>query len=364
MTALATAAATAPTYRPTDRQILSRRLRRWTAIWAFTGFAIVVISAFLMPLAYMTSTALKSADQMSASGAPLWPAVPETFSYEGKPYPIYEVPTADGIRHWALVEPSREDSGFVDPANPGAGIIQWHGRWRTLAQSWQFSLNLNNFATAWNTIDFSRLLFNTVAIAGIGTLGTLVSSICVAYGFSRFRIPGKNGLFLLLLSTIILPFQVTLIPTFALFSALHWTGTWLPLLVPHFFANAYNVFLLRQFFNTIPRDLDEAAMIDGASPLRILVSVILPQSIPAVIAVGLFHFFWAWNDYFLPLIYLQGNTALQPISVGIANFNALFSQKPTLIEASAIMALAVPVLIFFLAQRAFMRGIVVTGVEK
>jgi len=333
-------------------------------MWAFTGFAILIVSAFLMPLAYMGSTALKSADQMSATGAPLWPAVPKTYTYEGKPYPIYDVPSDGGLRQMALVEPGRESSGFVDPAHPGVGIIEWQGRWRTLNQAWQFSLNFANFSTAWNLIDFGRLLFNTIAIASIGTFGTLVSSICVAYGFSRFRIPGKNGLFLLLLSTIILPFQVTLIPTFALFSALHWTGTWLPLLVPHFFANAYNVFLLRQFFGTIPRDLDEAAMIDGASPLRILVSVILPQSIPAVVAVGMFHFFWAWNDYFMPLIYLQGNTALQPISVGIANFNALFSQKPTYIEAAAVMALAVPVLIFFLAQRAFMRGVVITGVEK
>ena len=358
------AATTAVPYQPARSGLLSRRLRRWTAVWAFTGLTIVIVSAFLMPLAYMASTALKSADQMSATGAPLWPAVPETFSYEGKPYPVYEVPTAEGVQHWALVEPGRESSGFVNPADAGAGVITWQGRWRTLTQSWQFSLNLANFSTAWNVIDFGRLLFNTIAIASIGTFGTLVSSICVAYGFSRFRIPGKNGLFLLLLSTIILPFQVTLIPTFALFSALHWTGTWLPLLVPHFFANAYNVFLLRQFFGTIPRDLDEAAMIDGASPVRILWSVILPQSIPAVIAVGMFHFFWAWNDYFMPLIYLQGNTALQPISVGIANFNALFSQKPTYIEAAAVMALAVPVLIFFLAQRAFMRGVVVTGVEK
>ncbi len=360
MTALAT---TSPA-RAAGGQSLNRRLRRWTAMWAFTGFGIVVLSAFLMPLAYMASTSLKTADQMSATGAPLWPAVPKTFTYEGTPYPVYEVPTDTGIQHWALVEAGRETSGFVDPAHPDAGIIEWQGRWRTLTQSWQFSLNLDNFVTAWNAIDFSRLLFNTVSIASIGTFGTLISSICVAYGFSRFRIPGKNALFLLLISTIILPFQVTLIPTFAVFSALHWTGTWLPLLVPHFFANAYNVFLLRQFFGTIPRDLDEAAMIDGASPIRILVSVILPQSIPALIAVGMFHFFWAWNDYFLPLIYLQGNAAIQPISVGIANFNALFSQKPTLIEASAVMALAVPVTIFFLAQRAFMRGIVVTGVEK
>jgi multiple sugar transport system permease protein len=359
-----TAVAASATRRPGSGPVLGRRLRRWTAMWAFTGFAIMVVATFLMPLAYMTSTALKNADQMSATGAPLWPAIPETFTYEGTPYPIYEVPTDSGTHAWALVEPGRESSGFIDPANPAGGIITWTGRWRTLNQSWQFSLNLDNFRVAWETIDFGRLLFNTIAIAGIGTFGTLISSICVAYGFSRFRIPGKNGLFMLLISTIILPFQVTLIPTFAVFSALHWTGTWLPLLVPHFFGNAYNVFLLRQFFGSIPRDLDEAAMIDGASPFRILVSVILPQSIPAVIAVGLFHFFWAWNDYFLPLIYLQGNTAIQPISVGIANFNALFSQKPTLIEASAIMALAVPVVIFFLAQRAFMRGVVITGVEK
>ena len=359
-----TAASTTAPYRPMGRSTLGRQLRRWMAMWAFTGFAILVVSAFLMPLAYMTSTAFKSADQMSATGAPLWPAVPQTFNYQGQDYPVYNVPTADGVHSWALVEPGREESRFIDPANPDGGIIDWQGRWRTLTQTWQFSLNLDNFSTAWNTIEFGRLLFNTIAIASIGTFGTLISSICVAYGFSRFRIPGKNGLFLLLLSTIILPFQVTLIPTFALFSALHWTGTWLPLLVPHFFANAYNVFLLRQFFGTIPRDLDEAAMMDGASPLRILISVILPQSIPALVAVGLFHFFWAWNDYFLPLIYLQGNVALQPISVGIANFNALFSQKPTLIEASAIMALAVPVVIFFLAQRAFLRGIVITGVDK
>ncbi len=186
----------------------------------------------------------------------------------------------------------------------------------------------------------------------------------MAYGFSRFRFPGRNGLFLVLLSTIILPIQVTLIPTFAVFAALGWVGTWLPLIVPHFFANAYNVFLLRQYFLTIPRDLDEAAMMDGAGPLRILWSVILPQAIPAVVAVSLFHFFWAWNEYFLPLIYLQGNRALQPLSVGIAEFNGAYSTEPTLIQAAAIMAMVVPVVVFFIAQRAFMRGVVFSGVEK
>ena len=176
--------------------------------------------------------------------------------------------------------------------------------------------------------------------------------------------PGRNGLFIVMLATIVLPFQVTLIPSYALYLQLGWVGTWLPLIVPHFFANAYNVFLLRQYFLTIPRELDEAAMIDGAGPLRILRSVIVPQAIPAIVAVTLFHFFWAWNDYFLPLVYLQTVPDLQPLSVGLGRFTALYAGDPTVLQAAAILAMALPVLVFFFAQRAFMRGVVFGGVEK
>jgi multiple sugar transport system permease protein len=342
-----------------------RRLRRSAGRTGFTLFALLIVGEFLMPLGYMAATAMKDTAQMSNVTAPIWPARPATYAYQGQEYPVYKVTTPDGAAHdWALYEPHREDSLFIDPAHPEQGPIEWVGRYRALEQSWQFSLRLDNFETVWNAINFGRLLFNTAAIALIGTIGTLISSVIVAYGFSRFRFPGRNGLFLLLLSTIILPFQVTLIPTFAVYSALHWTGTWLPLLIPHFFANAYNVFLLRQFFTTIPKELDEAAMMDGASPLRILRSVIIPQSIPALTAVALFHFFFAWNDFFLPLIYLQGNMAIQPLSVGLQQFNSLYSQQPTLIQTASLMALVVPVVIFFLAQRAFLRGVVITGVDK
>ena len=194
--------------------------------------------------------------------------------------------------------------------------------------------------------------------------GNITMRISGGYAFGRFRFPGRNGLFIVMLATIVLPFQVTLIPSYAVYLQLGWVGTWLPLIVPHFFANAYNVFLLRQYFLTIPRELDEAAMIDGAGPLRILRSVIVPQAIPAIVAVTLFHFFWAWNEYFLPLVYLQSVPDLQPLSVGLARFNALYSQEPTLVQAGAIMAMALPVIVFFLAQRAFMRGVVFGGVEK
>ena len=137
-------------------------------------------------------------------------------------------------------------------------------------------------------------------------IGTVSSCTLVAYGFARFRFRGRNLLFTLLIATIFLPAAVTLIPTYTIFVKIGWVGTWLPLLVPTFFANAYDVFLLRQYFLTIPRDLDEAAAIDGAGPFRILRSVVLPQAWPVIIAVAIFHFVYTWNDFFGPLIYLSG----------------------------------------------------------
>jgi len=201
-------------------------------------------------------------------------------------------------------------------------------------------------------------------IAIIGMTGTLLSSVSVAYAFARFPLPGKNILFIILIGTIILPGQVTLIPTYAFFASIGWTGTWLPLTVPHFFANAYNVFLLRQYFMTLPKELDEAAMIDGAGPFRILTSVILPLSWPVIISVALFHFVFAWNDYFGPLLYLLGKPELQPISVGVQIFNYQYGPRPELVQATSLMAMILPLVLFFLGQRFFMRGVILTGVDK
>lgn len=330
-----------------------------------TSIATFILVTFLAPLGYMFTTGLKSDEQMSDPQAPpFWPYSKATYAYEGEELEVLQVPLAEGVRELAIVTKRRTESWFIDPADPEAGEIHWEGNWRTLEPVYESDPQWQNFKTAWDELKFPRLFLNTLIIAGLGTLGAVTSSVIVAYGFARFDFKGKNVLFMILIATIILPIQATLIPTFILFSRIGWTNTFLPLIVPHFFANGYNVFLMRQYFMTIPRVLDEAASMDGAGPVRILWSVVLPQSIPALTAVSLFHFFFAWNDFFTPLVYLVSSPELWPLSVGLQKFNALYGRQPNLIQTGALITLVLPVLIFFFAQRIFMQGIVFTGVDK
>lgn len=349
----------------TDRPEEQRRPRVDGRSLLLTSFTVILLALFLSPLLRTLTLSLKSADQITTINAPIWPADPASFEWDGRKYDVYIVPMADGTtRELALVDPGRQESGFIDPADPDGGVITWEGSWRALEQPWEFAPQWGNFAEVWTRINFPRLIFNTAALAAIGGIGTIVSCTLVAYGFARFRFPGRSILFLLLLSTIFLPAAVTLIPTYTIFVSLGWVGTWLPLLVPAFFANAYDVFLLRQYFMTIPRELDDAAKIDGAGPMRILLSVIVPQAWPVIIAVAIFHLVYSWNLYFEPLLYLSTSPELQPISLGLSKFNDIYGSEPQYIQAATLMTIVIPMVVFFFAQRAFMRGIVITGVEK
>jgi multiple sugar transport system permease protein len=341
-----------------------RSVRDLTASLLVTALGVAVMLIFLMPLGYMLATAFKQDSQLSSQNAPLYPAKAATYNYKGTDYPLYDVPTDQGVRQLVLINPFRENSDMLDPAHPEQGVFNVVGRWRTWNPEYQFSLTAENFTAAWSEVNFPLLFRNSLLIAIISTMGTLISCILVAYGFARFRIPGKNILFIILISTIVLPPQATIIPLYILFSKLGWIGTWLPLLVPAFFANAYDVFLLRQYFMSIPKELDEAAMMDGANPLRTLISIIVPQAIPAITAVTLFHFFFVWNLYFEPLVYLVGHEELYPISVGIGAFVNTFARFPARSAATAALTLLLPAVMFFLAQRQFMQGVVITGVEK
>lgn len=343
---------------------LQNRVRKPASKIGVTLLGFFLLLVFILPLGYMVNTAFKLDTQTTAQNAPVYPATPVTYSYQGNDLPLYYVPINGHLKRLALLHGYREDSQFIDPANPGGGVIEWTGHWRTLTPVYRFSLTWDNIKGAWEQVNFILLFRNTFFLAIVSTFGTLLSCILVAYGFSRFPIPGKNILFIILISTIVLPPQATIIPLFILFTKIHWTGTWLPLLVPAFFANAYDVFLLRQYLMSVPKELDEAAMIDGAGPFRILFSVIIPQAVPAITAVTLFHFFYVWNDYFTPLVYLVGKDNLFPISVGIGSVFGTFTRTPGLSLATATIAVVLPAIIFFLAQRQFTQGIVMTGVEK
>lgn len=360
----------------------SVELRKLAITGMITMLATVIAVMYLLPFANMALLSTKNKEQIvSSSTGSILPLEPAMFNYEGKDYEVYKVPFEDGtVRELALVKKSRQVNQFVDPLDAEGTLIEWSGNWRGLEQVSSVKFHFDNYPEAWEMIQFPRLFMNTLIIALVGMVGTLISSVCVAYAFARFPIPGKNILFIVLIGTIILPSQVTLIPTYAFFSKIGWINArevcilgacvqqfptgWLPLIIPHFFSNAYNVFLLRQFFMTLPRELDEAAMIDGATPMQVLTKVIIPMSWAAIITVGLFHFIFAWNDYFGPLIYMLGASEFQPISVGVQVFNFQYGARPELVQATSLMAMILPLLIFFFAQKVFMRGIVITGVEK
>ncbi len=357
------------------KKSLSPKLVSGVNSFFVTVLAVALLVIFLAPFLFMVFTSLKTQGQISQLGAPIWPAKPTTYSYNGKDVEVFKVPmsTCEGadpndksIKELAAIKKGRQTTTFLDPANPNAGEFACKVSWRALERPWKFSPSWDNYKEAWETIPgtFPKLMWNTTFYAIMTEIGVLISCTLVAFGFARFRFPGRDFLFIVLIATIFLPGAVTIVPTYTFFQKIGWLGTWLPLIVPAFFANAYDVFLLRQYFMTLPRELDEAAMIDGAGPLTVLWKVIIPQSYPALMAVTVFHIVYAWNDYFGPLIYLSTARDKWPISVALSTFNGIYGQQPQLIQAASLMTLLAPLLLFVIAQRFFVQGIVVTGVEK
>jgi multiple sugar transport system permease protein len=339
-------------------------------MWNFTGtallnlFLLVAVVAYLSPLSYMVATALKTNEQLSDSSAPILPSQAGSFTYQGVEYPMYEVPAEGGMKQWALVNSFRKYSEFVDPANPDAGLIHWEGSWRSLKKAYTPSITFENFITLWNSMDYPNYLRNSLIVVGLAELGVLCSSIAVAYGFARFRIPGGKWLFFLCIATIMIPDSITLVPSFVIYTrVLGWNGSFLPLIVPHFFGSAIYIFLLRQNFKTIPREMDEAAMLDGAGPLRTLVSIILPQAVPVVVTVALLQFFNMWNEMRMSTLYLSTRQDLWTMPYTAQAF-ITFGFTAEMLQASALVLMIIPIVVLFIAQRFFMQDMVVTGIEK
>ncbi len=222
-----------------------------------------------------------------------------------------------------------------------------------------------NYLDVFQRTPFARYLLNSVLIATGGIIGTVIGSALAGYGFARLRFPGRDFLFFVNLTTLMLPAWVVIVPHFMMFKWFGWLDTYLPFIVPAFFGNPFHIFLFRQSFLGVPRELEDAARIDGCSTLRIFLQIFIPLSRPVVATVGIFAFYYYWNDLLYPLVYLQSQLKF-PVSLGLRMFqgsNAGMIHYPRMMAASMI-AMLPPVILFLLAQRLFVQGVVITGVEK
>ncbi|MDI7276354.1 MAG: carbohydrate ABC transporter permease, partial [Anaerolineae bacterium] len=212
-------------------------------------------------------------------------------------------------------------------------------------------------------LPFGRFAVNTSVITVVSVIGQLLSSPLVAYSFARLRFRGKAVLFMLVLGTMMLPAQVTMIPVFILFKNLGWLDTFIPLMLPHFFGSAYFIFLLRQFMLTIPPELGDAAKIDGCGYFGTFSRIFLPLSKPALATVAIFTFTFAWNDFMGPVIYLN-SVEKWTLAVGLRGFVAAYGQtRFHLLMAASLVTVLPCVALYFFAQRLFIQGIVITGIK-
>jgi ABC-type glycerol-3-phosphate transport system permease component len=236
---------------------------------------------------------------------------------------------------------------FLFPPRPLPKVFQWH-----------------NYYDALTAAPFGQYFLNSIYVAATVVLGTTISSSMVGYGFARIRGWGSGVLFAIVLSTMMLPDQVTMIPVYIMFSRLGWVNTYLPLTVPHFFGSAFNIFLFRQFFRGISPELSDAAKIDGCGHGGLYSRIIMPIARPAVATVALMAFMWSWNGFLGPLIYLHSQR-LYTVPLGLAMFSTYYSAQTPWhwLMAASIVALLPLLVLFFLAQKIFVQGIVVTGIK-
>ena len=219
-----------------------------------------------------------------------------------------------------------------------------------------------NYAEALTAMPFGRYALNTLAISLLTIVGHLLSCTVVAYAFARLRAPGRDALFLVVLATMMLPYPVTMVPLYILFKSLGWVDTFLPLTVPAFFGSPFYIFLLRQFFLTIPPDIEDAARIDGAGAAQVIFFVMLPLALPALATVTIFTFQATWNDFLPPLLYLQ-NPQHYTVTLGLQFFRSTYTTSWAYLMAASLAVVLPVVLVFLVGQRLFISGIVTAGVK-
>jgi multiple sugar transport system permease protein len=228
---------------------------------------------------------------------------------------------------------------------------------------WPAPFQWDNYVDVFHKSPLWRWALNSFVYSSLATLGLLLSSIPVAYAFARLRWRGRDTAFLIVLVALMLPPQVTVVPLYVMWAKLHLVGTLWPLIIPNFLGDAFAIFLLRQFFMTIPEEYIDAARVDGCGELRILTTVVCRLAKPAIAAVALFSILYTWNDFFLPLLYVGENPDHWVTSIGLSQFRNLHQVQWPLTMAATLLVMAPVIALFFLAQRAFVEGVTLTGVK-
>ncbi len=228
---------------------------------------------------------------------------------------------------------------------------------------WPSPFRWSNFVDVFRSAPLWRWTLNTTLYAGLATLGLLVSSIPVAYALARLRWRGRDAMFLVVLVALMLPPQVSVVPIYVMWAKLHLIGTLWPLIIPNWLGDAFSIFLLRQFFLTIPEEYLDAARVDGCGEFRILTTVVLRLAKPAIAAVALFSILYTFNDYFLPLLYVGESPDKWVLSIGLSEFRSLHQVQWNLTMAATLLVMAPVIVVFFLAQKAFVEGVTLTGVK-
>lgn len=239
---------------------------------------------------------------------------------------------------------------------PEYQIFEVPPRWIPRPPRWE------NYRDALTMLPFGRYMLNTAVITLLTIIGHLLSCTVAAYAFARLRAPGRETIFLVMLATMMLPYPVTMVPLYMLFNRLGWINTILPLVAPAFLGSAFYIFLLRQFFRTIPRDFEDAARIDGASLVQILWYIMLPMALPATVTVAIFSFQAAWNDFLGPLLYLQ-RPELYTVTLGLQFFRSTYTTNWAYLMAASLVTALPVIAVFFLAQRYFVEGMNVGGLK-
>ena len=239
---------------------------------------------------------------------------------------------------------------------PNYQIFEVPPRWIPNPPRWE------NYSEALTILPFGRYVVNTALITLLTIIGHLLSCTIIAYAFARLRAPCRDAIFVVMLATMMLPYPVTMVPLYVLFQRLGWINTIYPLVVPAFLGSPFYIFLLRQFFKTIPRDYEDAAYMDGANLLQILFRIMLPLAAPALATVAIFSFQAAWNDFLAPLIYLQ-KPDLYTVTLGLQFFRSTYTTNWAYLMAASLVTTLPVVVIFFLAQRYFVEGITLGGVK-